>query len=281
MQIDWIELGGEPHDTLDWAQALARARQSEKKIFWRLELGLEQSFFPLEEEARFQALALALQQFTKEVWPAFQEKTAGVCIYQGSADFSETFSWTERQRGNFAVWLEGRADSLVSRRLFCADSFAVYFQMLSHRLPDEAAVFLLLDATGLKPPSQAFQVLSKERFQHFEVALRGERLPREGYCWEGDRLSLRSIPGSLGLVFPESNQPDALERFDRLLADNKAKVVFESFLTEEWEGLDRLLVLSEGIAVQTLRKLKGFCAAGGEVISYGPMLGLIAETNCK
>jgi len=281
MQIDWIHVGGSPHDTLDWAQELERARSCGRKIFWRLNLGLEQPFFPLEDELRFQALALALQQFTNQVWPEFQEKTAGVCIYRGSADFSERYPWTDRQQSNFAGWLEGRADSPALRRLFCADSFAIYFQMLAHRLPDEAPIFLLLDATGLTPLSHALQVLSKDRFQHFELALRGNRLLREGYTWEGDALSIRTIPGTVGLVFPSSSDPNILRRFDQLMESSPAKILFEPFLTEEWEGLDQLVVISEGMSLQTVRKLKGFCAAGGEVTSYGPALGLSAETNCK
>ncbi|MDE3045663.1 MAG: hypothetical protein KGJ02_03360 [Verrucomicrobiota bacterium] len=263
---DWIELGCEPHHTLDWSKALERARQSKKKILWKLELGLEGLYFPLEDELRFQALILALHEFSQKVWPEFQEKSIGICLYRGTVDFSEHFAWTERQKENFSAWLEEQPDSPSTRRLFCADSFAVYFQMLSHRLPDEAPIFLLFDARSIHPPSHALQILSKERFQYFEVALRGDDLPRDGYTWEGETLQLRQIAGAVGLVFPETNDLKALQAFDRLLAEKKGRVVFESFLTEEWEGLDQLIVVSENVSSQTARKLKGFCAAGGEVI---------------
>ncbi len=269
MQI--IELGAEPHDTLDWSREMERAQEvaaAGKKIFWKFRLGLEQPFFPLEDELRFQSLSLALMQFSKEVWPIFQEATSALCLYRGTADLCPIFSWSERQKESFAMWIvdEELLDDEHSKRLFCLEAFAIYFQMLSHRLPDEAAIFLLFDLAGFRTASQVFTALGKERFEHFTLGFKGKDLPRDGYCWEGDEVVFRSIDSSSGIVFPESRE--AYREFDQHLAkmENPVKVVFERFLSEEWEGLDRLYVFSTNLSLQGERMLKGFEAAGGEVI---------------
>jgi hypothetical protein len=265
-----IELGCEPHHTLDWEREIQLARETAavgKKIFWKLGLGLEQPFFPLEDEFRFQSLTLPLAQFSKDVWPVFQEASFGLCLYRGSADLPVVFSWTERQKESYAAWIldEELPDDEHSRRLFCLEAFAIYFQMLSHRLPDEAAIFLLFDLTGFRTASQIFAALSKERFGHFMLGTKGRDLPREGFRWEENKVHFFPIDSSTGIVFPENHL--AHKEFDDHLVrmEKPVKVVFESFLSEEWEGLDRLYVLSKNLSPQGERMLKGFSAAGGEV----------------
>ena len=58
-------------------------------------------------------------------------------------------------------------------------------------------------------------------------------------------------------------------------------MIEELFLTESWEGVDRLYVLSEATTSQGKRKLLGFCAAGGTVIVEGESLGLPNEVLVK
>ena len=234
--MQWIELTAQPHDTLDWSREISCANEASaagKKIFWKFNLGLEVPLFPLEDELRFQALRLALTQFSKEIWPSFQDATFGLCLYRGMAVTEE--------------------------------AFAIYFQMLSHRLPDEAKIFLLFDLSSFSAASEIFSALSKERFEHFTLGIRGKSLPREGYRWEGESLVYVPNNSSLGIVFPEN--PAAHPEFDRHLQNlPTAKVIFERYLYEEWEGLDQLYVLRNELTPQGERMLKGFAAAGGEVI---------------
>jgi hypothetical protein len=49
------------------------------------------------------------------------------------------------------------------------------------------------------------------------------------------------------------------------------KPVYESLLTEQWDGLDEIYVLSEALTPQGKRKLLGFEAAGGKVNYLGPI----------
>ncbi len=265
----WIELPAGPSDDLDWSKELLRAKQLReegKKIVWSFRLGLDQPFFPLEDELRFQAIALALKQFSQLVWPLFKTDTLALSLYRGSADFSDAFSWSEKQLANFAAWLEEEelVDTPQARRLFAADAFAIYFQMLSHRLPDEVPVFLLFDIRDIGSPADALQVISKERFEHFLVALRDRGLPLDGFVWDEKGVWSRSVKTSHGIVFPE-RRSYATSFNDLLKSQSGAKIVFEAFLTEEWEGLDRLFVLKGSMGMQGERKLKGFAATEGEV----------------
>jgi len=259
--MQWIELPAQPQDTLDWSIELKQAQEAvaaDKKIFWKFNLGLESPFFPLEDELRFQALSLALTQFSKEVWPLFQDATFALCLYKGNADLPPLFSWTEKQKEALEEWSD--------KRLFCLEAFAIYFQMLSHRLPDEANIFLLFDLAGFETASQSFAALSKERFEHFTLGIKGKEFFREGYRWEGDEIALTSVESSVGIVFPEN--PAVHIEFDQHLDKLKepVKVIFERFLSEEWAGLDKLYVIRKELTLQGERMLKGFAAAGGEVV---------------
>ena len=135
--------------------------------------------------------------------------------------------------------------------------------MLAHRLPDEAPIFLLFDIRSIRSVSLALRVVSKERFEHFLIAIKGS-LPIDGFAWIDDGVEVKRIDAKVGLVFPESRAFDT--RFsDLITAHPDAKVVHEAFLTEEWEGLDQLLVLKDSLSLQGNRKLKGFEATGAQV----------------
>ena len=43
------------------------------------------------------------------------------------------------------------------------------------------------------------------------------------------------------------------------------KIIFETFLSEEWDGLDHLIALEDSLSIQGLRKIKGFEVSGGVV----------------
>jgi len=222
-----IELPAEPHDSLDWAIEV-----NASQVLWRLKLGLEQPSFPVDDEQRFQASVLALKQFSNTVWPQYQDKTTGCVLYQGP--------------------LENLPDPM-------------YFQMLAHKLPDELPIFLLVDERGVASVSEILRFLADDRFVHFSVGLRTERVPRDGWVWDESGVRVRKLEAKRGLVFTGENIDSLLE--------NDLKVVFESRLTEEWDGLDQLLVVENSLSEQGLRKLKGFEAAGGEVETVTRVFG--------
>lgn len=243
-----ITLPSRASDTLEWDLNSI----PDGEILWRFQLGLEDPFFSLDDEMVFESLSLALKKFSKEVFPQFQDRTKGAILYQGTADFASTYMWTEKQCRN---WEErGASDTPYHRRIFCADSFSHYFQMLSHSLPDEMPIYLYLDATNLGTLAERHQLLSRARFEHFIVVPQGlphtstEASPR-ALCLPEERMCSERILARLNKKMEEIEKP--------------FRVISEAFLTEDWEGVDILYVLKDTLTVQGERKLKGFEATGG------------------
>ena len=240
-----MKLSAKPHDDLQWPI------EGSPSLF-EFDLGLHEPYFPLEDELHFQALSAALTYFAKEVWPRFPESSA--ILYRGSADFSQFFRWSETQEANYALWKTERpaAPEAHLKRLFCAEAFITYFQMLAHRLPDELPLTLILDPKNTGTLAETLHLLSPERFEHFTVD------------------SGLHFASSLGVCFP----PDAecsgeiLSKIDLLLETLPSfRPVYEPLLTEQWDGLDEIIVFA--LTPQGKRKLKGFEAAGGEVTDRG------------
>jgi hypothetical protein len=242
-----MKLSLRPHDDLNW-------QIEGKPDLFEFELGLNDPYFPLEDELTFQSIAAGLTHFTKEVWPRF-EGIPGI-LYRGSADFSRFFFWSEKQLANFAAWKEERPvnDEAHLKRLFCAEAFVAYFQMLAHKLPDEMHLKIVLDRAGTGTPAEMLHLLSPERFDHFTLE------------------SGLNKSSSVGLLFPDDGMvtQKLLKKIDRIIPNlPEFRAVYEPLLTEQWDGLDELLVFPEVVTMQGKRKLAGFLAAGGKVVEFG------------
>lgn len=239
-----MKLSARPEDDLLWNI------EGTPAVF-EFDLGLNDPYFPLEDELRFNALAAALTRFTEEVWPRFPEAKA--ILYRGNADFSAHFLWSEAQEANFALWKEDRpaGDESHLKRLFCAEAFAAYFQMLAHKLPDELPVTLILDTENTGTLAETLHLLSPERFEHFQVE------------------SLR-FESNVGVCFPPDSEcsKEVLKELDALMQELPSfKPVYETHLTEQWDGLDEIYILT--VTERGKRKLKGFEAAGGKIRGRG------------
>lgn len=263
-----ITLSCRPSDVLDWD---VQTFPKEGPILWRFDLGLEDLFFPIDDEMHFESLSLALTKFTQEIWPIYQERTLGAILYRGSADFSSFFSWTEKQMRNWDLWKTDRNEFKEShlRRLFCANAFAHYFQMLAHRLPDEISLFILLDASGIGSLAERHHLLSRERFEHFQVATKGLDYTN-GLLWEDEKIVNQVEKATVALCLPDESmcRGDVLSRLDARMKqiEKPFRVISEAFLTEDWEGVDVLHILEGTLTTQGVRKIKGFQAAGGMIV---------------
>ena len=240
-----MKLLGRPHDDLQWAV------DGSPSVF-EFDLGLTDPYFPLEDEMHFNALAKALSQFTQELWPRFPESKA--ILYRGSADFSRFFKWSESQEANFAIWRENIAGNREEhlRKLFCAECYVLYFQMLAHKLPDELPISLILDTTGVGTPAEIVHLLSTSRFEHFHV----------------EAISYHS---NVGICIPPDthSSTQVLQKLDALIQKMPSfRPIYETHLTEQWDGLDEIHILPNALTTAGVRKLKGFEAAGGNVISH-------------
>ncbi len=278
-------------DDLDWAQEMQMAKgalEAEKNILWEIDLGLSTFSFLPNDTASFYAFSVALEEFSKKVWPEFQAKTLGVALYRGKFIPQQSFP--------IAYWESAFAEAnTTDYALFCAQLLSEYLHRLVSFLPDSVLPFALIDISGIASPLKAAQFFSKERFEYLHLALKGACIPFSGICWEEGKsgqgwlgLEARAADNlpevTLGVYLPKDEyiHADLVEKMDRLIASLQQKavpfrIVCEEKLTEQWDGLDRLIVPSSALSVQGKRKLLGFIAAGGSICTLGDPIGLPDE----
>ncbi len=282
----WIRLSAGLGDDLNWQGEIKEAErqaQAGRAVFWEIDLQIDRAHFALDDEFVFRARGAALDHFSKTVFPAFPD-SIGLSLYRGALDLSESFVWSDRQKQNWEEWRSNQAGSL---RRFCLESYAAYFQLLSQRMPEDLTPFLLFDAKSLQR-AEALQLLSKRLFSHFEIAVRGLP-PLWAYSWEGAGSHLGWIGEgsppkvltrpSVGVCFPDESDIGEWEAFIESLDGIDCRMVSEAYLTEEWDDLDVLVVVSKTLHSQAKRKLMGFCASGGLVATFGELLGLSNEVS--
>lgn len=293
---DWsntvvLRLPAQLSNDLDWSQEIEVAKlavEAGKYILWEIDLGLSSFQFMPEDSATFYSFTVALEEFSKKIWPEFQENTFGVVLYRGA--------FSSRQSFPMAYWEEVFEEGSVSDYdLFCVQLLSEYLHRLISFLPESALPLAFIDVTEISSRSKVCQLFSKERFEYLHLALKGAKAPFSGICWE-EGFSARGWLGSVantskplseisvGVYLPKDEYIDALllEQMDRLIIDLQGKevlfrIVCEENLTEQWDGLDQLIVPSSALSVQGKRKLQGFIAAGGAILTLGEPIGLPEE----
>lgn len=259
-----ISLPGWPSHPLVWEEELKEAEDGEGPLIWEFDLAMR---LPLDDPMEFHARALALETFAKEVYPRFQERTEAIVLYRGSLDWSHRFFWDLAQEDLFSLWRADRPDASLPhlKRLFYADRLAYALQMFAHKLPDEVPIRLELSPDLHLKPAERAQLHSKERFEHFELPPKKEE--KAGVCFPEEEMCSGELLEAMDSFFSEIPAP--------------FRVMEERFLTEEWEGLEELYVLSSSISPRGKRKLAGFLAAGGALFVKGRPLGLEGEREFR
>lgn len=259
------------HD-LDWSLEKRNAEQiaaSGKRILWEIDFQWEASVFL--SSAAFLAYGRALEEFSK-LSSLFAEQTFGVCLYRGSADFplfdfshweDRFYEWAQELIHNGFSEQELKSAQAHYFHVFKADLFASYLHRLVSFLPDTMRSFAFFDIDSVLSPAFCAQLFSSHRFEHLQIVL-----SRDGLVLEEQT---KNLPLAVCLPSDAYCNRKILARLDAILYDLKAKgipfrIISEEKLTEEWEGLDRLIVISEAISPLCKRKLQGFAAAGGEII---------------
>lgn len=307
-----IYLEGGVRSPLNWKnqreQAL-KAVENGFSIMWDFDLGLIDHLpLPLANEGQFLSLTLAFEHFRDTLWSEFKSETVGVSLFRGSADFTRWFPWDKQQEENLQVWLleaglkamdlkelSGSEAGRQVLRLYCRDVVIEYLAMLAARLPDRLLPYLFLDIEGVNlSVLDEMQLLNPERFEYFNLAIKGNKIPIQAIGWrkptsqgysgvKGESLPSESLV-TVGVCIPPMyrHHPryfEGLEDGVKLLQENKIsfKLIAESHLTLEWDGLDYLLYCPAGLTDQGKRRLQGFCAAGGTAISVGELIALPHE----
>jgi hypothetical protein len=282
-----ITLNATSDSSLDWQQACQQARESIDKgyfIFWKLDLGLfDRLKMPLSDPTQFMALQLALKHFREKIWFEFSSHTFGASIFEGDLDFSKSRVWNHvEQQESYQDGIQQLPENErhpEAWKLFCREAALDYIQLISKQLPGEMSTYLLLNASSITDPLLLIELLEKDKYGELHRALSGSRLPVNYLALEpkGGLGGVKNpstdtlLPISLGFCLPESlnknTRTKAKKAIDQLIAQKSPfRVLTESTLASEWDGLDQLLVVPETLTLAGKRKLQGFCAAGGEVI---------------
>ena len=260
--LDWsnvvcVRLPARLSDELSWTKEKEQAQQiiaSGKAILWEIDLGLPSFTFTPENSAAFYSFSVALEEFSATFWPEFKTQTFGVALYRGEVPNETNFPIKDWE----AVYLERSP----SYDLFCTQMMSEYIHRLVSFLPDSVLVFVVVDVSFISSPGKIAQLFSKARFEHVQVILKG------GPFWD-------YVSPKLGVYLPKDELLDAslIQELDKLMIELKEKgtayrIIPEDKLTEQWDGIDTLIVPEGAISWQGKRKLLGFAAAGGNIISF-------------
>lgn len=278
-----IPLAATLYDRLDWKASykiaevvIARA----ERILWDLDLGLFSRLpLALSDEGQFQACKLAVEHVLKEIQTHFLEATLGVCLYRGSGDMRRGFPWE--------IGGEAKEEAPLSEYkhlITCRDRCWDFLRQLVVNWPDDLPLFATLDMRRLSLFTQ-LMLLHREQLSPFCPIVRGVspfwQFPHVGWE-EPSALGTLSRQQMAPLVAEERVQQGLLvpsEPIDpHTYADWEAalfkiqqqgrvtRILTETSLTAEWDGLDRILIPPE-VSLPTKRALQGFTAAGGETLS--------------
>lgn len=295
-----ICLRGGPHDLLNWEEAQQLGREAivqHCSILWDIQLTL----FPfLLDSVRYPThLAStrgALHYFRESLWQEFQEQTVGLNLWHGNSQFASFLPWNESQeeqwKGYSAQVIQQYhayrlplPSSSHLRHLFARNLCLKALMLLAEFLPAHLPLYFTLD---LSHPSlslvEELQLREGSGCERFRWIVQGGKLPCEAMGWEqptpwGYLGHTAQLPSSkqqaqIGICLSDTIIYDAPLLADTLEALMSHSVPFrlipESLLTAQWEGLDWLFYQPHLITRQGKRALKGFCAAGGKLVSLDP-----------
>ncbi len=177
--------------------------------------------------------------------------------------------------------------------LFCCDFCVDYLDFICQDLPDSLPLFVLLDAGAISNPGFLAQITSRERFDIYRPVVHGGALPISGLAWDDDRASFGYIAkrqiklkpielANIAICLPPVAKMSLYPGLEQAITSLNQRclhyrLIPEPFLTMEWDGLDYLLFQPDGLSDLGERKLQGFCAAGGTVVTLGRKIGMPCE----
>lgn len=309
-------------EDLKWDAAYEKAVNAVNRgqcILWELDLGFSRADLPLSDAGQYLSFQIALDHFRDTLWKEFSGHTLGLVLFKGPADLCDVFIWDEQQLSRFNEWLQdsfqevallnaeiegewkslgevqpqslrGHSKGMRILRLFCADLFADYMNLLSSSLPAEVQLFLMLDCSMIGSLAERLQLISLERFSRYHLILRGDCYQFPCLAWgEGDtqigRVGANPLPMQkpsekrVAVLLPSSEvfsfQPfeKTANSIHQLHQQNvPVRLIPEAFLTTQWDGVDFIVVEPSGVTSVGKRMLQGFCAAGGTVINVDSSL---------
>lgn len=283
-----LVLDGRLNASLDWKASRDQAVEAVEKgfkIFWDVELGLfSQLKHPLTSNSQYLALVLSLEHFRDTLFKEFRAHTLGLNLYRGPLDFSSQLHWDEGMLNNLQAWLQDNffsSNSVLSvsevdkglLALFCRDTGTDYLRLLASVLPDSLELSVTLEVCAQH--DRLLQALLTHRECY------GRIVPNLLYS------TLLTAPDATHAIVLPSYKINRFNELNRLrsvldyLSDRNIpyRLIPEESLISEWDGLDIIFVAPTTLNPAGKRKLQGFCAAGGCVVSLGQNIGLSHEIS--
>lgn len=299
-----IELPADIKSSLDWSHQIEKARElieNDLYIIWKFNFGLEAGDISLTDPVAFESFKRAIKYFVQEYEKEFEKRSLGAIFYEGNSQFHAKFpkapqidmSWDQWKADRFIT--EGDSCDFYSH--FFADFFLSYLQMLSCEVPDRWTVFLPIKMPKASSSAELFDLLSKERYEHFLLCLEGGEFPFPAIRWKrgfsvlggldlrSDRLRASRV-ANIGLFFPANTT--CYRHYGELNAVIDAfarqgityRILYEKFAIEDWNELDYIVVATKHTD-SVKRMAYGFCAASGTVVLTEGTLGASMEISLE
>lgn len=271
-----IRLDGKIDADLDWKlqrQAAVRFIASGLKILWELDLGLfshlKQS---ISDQAQFLAINLSLDHFLNKLWLEFHKHTIGICLYRGSLDFQVEL---QHDKGLAATYYEQGKSGATVKALYYRDVATEYLNLLVGKLPERLTPVLFLNSQNIQDKILIAQLLDQDKFGKICRAVT-DASTLFGFVSREKPGSIQKDHIKVALCLPstelssEEVHREIGKTIDQLSAAKiPYRIIPEESLTTEWDGIDYLIVIDNGVSLQGKRKLNGFSAAGGTIIIVG------------
>ena len=297
-----VKLSMDASSDLIWEKEKELAKSIvEKKglVLWELDFGFPKKAVKVSDKMFFSSLVLALDHFSS-VLKEFEASTLGAIFYRRDTHFSTHIDWDQQQNENFLAWKEDypvSTDSLQLKEVYAANVIAEYLHRLLSFLPDHLQAFCLFAYDPSIGPVRFFQRVSKDRFSHFQIAIKGSPFFSSGISW-GSGKPFSGIIAKEIMEFPVKKEIEVgiclpgdemlfnegreeLEEIASYFIENSipCRILHESMMTQEWQGLETIAVFEKSLTIFGKRQLQGFCAASGQVVVYKDSLGLSKEIS--
>lgn len=241
-------------------------------LFWHLDFGFHEKLPSFHQKGVLSSYLIAIEEFIERCLKPYMSETQGVYLFRGTLEQACQIQWSIDLEEDFLEWRKDLSELQDLRTYYEVQVFSEYLHRLAAALPDELKAIAAIDVTQCTSPSRLAQMLSLEHFSYVEV--------------EAHEMYESHNDAAVGVALPllSYNSDKTFDEIDQVLNSLREKeipyrVIPESHLTEEWAGLDDLILFSQVISRQGIRKAQGFAAAGGRAVLVGDSLELPEEIS--
>ena len=268
-----------------------------KYVIWDVHLGLENQNFLIRDDLYLKSILHSLSCFIDSVYTPFKDSSIGIILYSGEIpDYkSERLEFENLFDSSLSKNKNGFGKTYL-KQIYNCDLLAYYLRLIAPNIPDEISMVIRLDVTNIESQSCLINLLSQERFEYFLLALRGSKTLIPAIMWEHGKGNLGQIDcehyyhqkeaSKVGVCFPSSDNATQAEfdQFDKIFQELSTmkidfRVLEETLATEQWDGLDYIIVRKNSLSLHGIRMLQGFCAASGTTVYHDLPVGISNEIS--